>query len=66
MNKKKIYSDYLKKINLITKYNEAYYEQSDPKVIDEVYDDLKAEILSLEKNYIFLKSEDSPLKTVGY
>ncbi len=66
MNKKKIYSDYLKNINLLKKYNKAYYELSNPKVTDEEYDNLKHEILSLEENYKFLKSEDSPIKTVGY
>ena len=38
MNKKKIYSDYLKNINLLKKYNKSYYEKSNPKVTDEVYD----------------------------
>ena len=66
MNKKKIYSDYLQNINLFKKYNKAYYEQSSPKVKDEVYDNLKREILSLEEKYKFLKSEDSPLKTIGH
>ncbi|WP_440677784.1 NAD-dependent DNA ligase LigA [Candidatus Pelagibacter sp. HIMB1587] len=66
MNKKKIYSDYIKNINLLKKYNKAYYEQSDPKVTDEEYDNLKHEILNLEKKYKFLKSDDSPLKIVGH
>ena len=66
MNKKKIYSDYLKNINLLKKYNKAYYEQSNPKVTDELYDNLKSEILSLEEKYKFLKSKDSPLKIVGH
>ena len=66
MNKKKIYSDYIKNINLFKKYNKAYYEQSNPNVTDEEYDNLKHEILKLEKKYKFLKSEDSPLKIVGH
>ena len=61
MNKKKIYSDYIKNINLLKKYNKAYYEQSNPKVTDEVYDNLKRKILNLQEKYEFLKSEDSPL-----
>ena len=51
MSKKKIYSDYLQNINLFKKYNKAYYEQSNPKVTDEEYDNLKHEILKLEKKY---------------
>ena len=66
MNKKKIYSDYLKNINLLKKYNKAYYEQSNPKVTDEEYDNLKHEILKLEKKYEFLKSKKSPQKIVGH
>ncbi len=66
MNKKKIYSEYSKNINLFKKYNKAYYEQSNPKVTDEEYDNLKHEILKLEKKYKFLKSDDSPLKIVGH
>ncbi len=66
MNKKNIYSDYLKNINLFKKYNKAYYEQNNPKVTDEEYDNLKHKILKLEEKYKFLKSEDSPIKVVGY
>ena len=66
MNKKKIYSDYLKKINLLKQYNKAYYEESNPKVTDEKYDNLKHEILKLEEKYEFLKSEESPQKIVGH
>ena len=66
MNKKKIYSDYLKKINLLKQNNIAYYEESNPKVTDEKYDNLKYEILKLEKKYEFLKSEESPQKIVGH
>ena len=50
MDKKKIKTDYLIKIKLINKYNKFYYDQSNPIVNDQVYDDLKKEILVLEKN----------------
>src|SRR5210317_1285601 len=66
MNKKKIESDYKKKINLLTSYNKNYYDASKPLVSDKVYDDLKAEILSLESNNKSLKSIKSPSKNVGY
>jgi len=66
MNKKKIYSDYFKKINIIKNYNEAYYNLSKPKVSDREYDDLKKEILFLEQNYNFLISKDSPSNVVGH
>ncbi len=66
MNKKKIYSDYKKKIAKLREYNRDYYEESNPKVSDKNYDDLKEKILELEKNYKFLKSKNSPSKVVGH
>ena len=66
MNKKEIHSDYKKKIEKLKEYNKAYFEESNPKVTDKNYDDLKKKILELEKNYKFLKSKESPSKIVGY
>ena len=48
MNKKKIESDYKKKIELLTNYNRNYYDASKPLVSDKEYDDLKNSILILE------------------
>ena len=66
MNKKKIYSDYIKKISILKKYNQSYYEDSNPDVTDEKYDELKNNILELEKKFDFLYSEESPSKVVGH
>lgn len=66
MDKKEIYSEYKKKINLLIKYNKAYYELSNPEVSDRLYDELKIEILKLEKKFKFLKSTNSPSNFVGY
>ena len=66
MNIKKIENLYKKKLKLLKKYNKEYYIKSKPSVLDTVYDDLKNEILSLEKQYYFLKSDNSPSKIVGY
>jgi DNA ligase (NAD+) len=66
MNKKKIESDYKKKINLLTSYNKNYYDASKPLVSDKAYDDLKNSILILESKYSFLNSEKSPSKVVGF
>ena len=41
MNKKEIHSDYKKKIEKLKEYNKAYFEESNPKVTDKNYDDLK-------------------------
>ena len=66
MNKKKIQSDYKKKIKLIDKLNKFYYDKSKPLVSDSEYDDLKNEVLRLEKDNDFLKSKYSPAKMVGF
>ena len=63
---KLIKKNYLKKINLINKYNKAYYKNSNPIVDDFKYDNLKLEILDLENKYKFLKSEKSPSLVVGF
>ena len=66
MNKKKIESEYKKKINLLTTYNKNYYDTSKPLVSDKKYDELKNSILILESKYSFLNSETSPSKVVGF
>ena len=66
MNKKKIQSEYKNKIKLITRFNKFYYDGSKPKVSDKEYDELKKDIILLEKKYEFLNSKNSPSKIVGY
>ena len=66
MNKKKIKIEYSEKISLINKFNKFYYDENNPKVTDQKYDQLKKEILELEKKYKFLKSNKSPSKVVGF
>ena len=66
MNKKKLQTEYSKKIDLISKFNKFYYDDNKPKVTDQKYDELKKEILELEKKYKFLKSDKSPSKIVGF
>jgi len=66
MNKKEIETIYKKKIKLINNFNKNYYDKNNPLVTDKEYDDLKKDILLLEKNYRFLSSENSPSKIVGY
>jgi DNA ligase (NAD+) len=66
MKKKKIQIEYNEKIKLLTKYNKFYYDKSNPKVTDNEYDKLKKDILLLEKNYSFLKSDSSPAIIIGY
>ena len=65
MNKKKIETEYKKKIKRINQLNIFYHDKSRPLVTDAEYDELKKEILLLETNYNFLESKDSPSKIIG-
>ena len=66
MSRDKIKKDYSKKIRLFEKYNLHYYDKSKPLVTDEEFDNFKKEIINLEKNYSFLKSNKSPSNSVGF
>ena len=66
MDKNLIKKKYQKKINLYNYYNKKYYDDNISEITDSDYDKLKKDILDLEKQYKFLKSNKSPLITVGY
>jgi DNA ligase (NAD+) len=66
MNKKEIENQYKKKIKLLNEFNKFYYNENNPKVSDKKYDDLKKDILLLEKKYTFLKLQGSISDIVGY
>ena len=66
MNKKDVQKLYKSQIKLFKKYNKFYFDQSKPIVSDEEYDNLKQEILKLEKDYDFLNSKDSPSNLIGH
>ena len=66
MDREKIQKNFKKKLQLINKYNNFYFDKSEPIVSDKEYDDLKKEILILENKYEFLKSKNSPSKSVGH
>ena len=66
MEKKKLIKLYKFKIKEINHHNFLYYEKSEPELSDSSFDNLKKEILDLEKKYKFLKSKDSPSNSIGY
>ena len=66
MSKELIQKEYEKKIKSLIRYNQKYYNDNDPEISDSEYDDLKKNILELEKKYKFLKSKSSPSTTIGY
>ena len=57
---------YISNIELIKKYNKFYFEKNSPLVDDKTYDELKLEILKLEKNYPNLSHHGSIKNLVGF
>ncbi len=66
MKQNEIKKKYLKKIKLIQKYNQFYYDKNKSIITDHEFDFLKREVLELEKKYNYLKNKNSPSKNVGY
>ena len=66
MEKKKIETQYQKKLKLLIKYNEHYFDKNAPIVEDSKYDQLKKEILNLENKYKFLVKDKSLSNLVGF
>ena len=66
MQKKEIEKTYIKKINQLKKHDEAYFKYDSPLISDKDYDNIREEILDLEKKYKYLKNKNSPSKKIGY
>ena len=66
MTKDDIKKIYTNKIKELKKHNNLYYEKSKPIISDAKFDELKNEIINLEKKYTFLKSKISPNIAVGF
>ena len=66
MNEREIRNNYLKKIDELKKHNKLYFENSSPVISDKDYDQLKKDILNLEKKFSYLKDESSPSVSLGY
>jgi len=66
MQKKEIEKIYIKKINKLKKFDEAYFQHDNPIISDSEYDDIKREVLDLEKKHKYLKNKNSPSKKIGY
>ena len=66
MQRKEIEKIYIKKINELEKYDKAYFIDDNPLISDKDYDDIKKEILDIEKKFKYLSNENSPSSKVGY
>ena len=66
MDKDLIIKKYKKNIKSLNYYNKKYYNDNISEITDSKYDNLKKDVINLEKKYIYLKSKDSPTTTIGY
>ena len=66
MKKDLIKKNYKKKINKINYYNQKYYNDNISEISDANFDELKREVIQLEKKYEYLKSTKSPQLQVGF
>jgi len=64
-DKKKISKIYQEKIKKFNKFNRAYFEKDNPLISDHKFDNLKKELINLEKTYPFLKASKGVETLVG-
>ena len=64
-SKDNIIKNYKKKVDLIKTHNKLYHNKDAPSISDAEYDNLKSEIIELEKKNKFLKGEVSISNYVG-
>ena len=66
MKESEIRKYYISKIKELKKNNKLYFEDSSPIISDKEYDQIKKEIIQLEKKYSYLKNTSSPSTSLGY
>ena len=66
MNRYEIEKLYKSKLKELQHHDKLYHQESEPIISDADYDRLKHEIIKIENENKFLKSEFSPSKKVGY
>ena len=66
MKKNDIKKYYNQRINELRTHNKLYFDKSSPKILDKEYDEIKKEILDLENQFSYLKSNYSPSNLLGF
>ena len=61
----KTISEYKEKINLLIKHNKLYFSKDNPVISDAKYDELKKNVLELEKKFPYLKKYGSSKNVIG-
>ncbi|MBH90607.1 MAG: DNA ligase (NAD(+)) LigA [Candidatus Marinimicrobia bacterium] len=64
-SKEKIIKIYKEKIKKFKSFNKAYFEKDNPIVSDFEFDNLKKELIKLEKDHLFLKGKERIQDIVG-
>ena len=65
MEDKEIILKFKNQIKEIKRHNKLYFNQDKPEISDKKYDEIKKELLELEKNYPYLSKIESVSKLVG-
>ncbi len=65
MEDKEIILKFKNKIKEIKRHNKLYFNQDKPEISDKKYDEIKKELLVLERNYPYLSKIESVSKLVG-
>ena len=65
MKKQDIKKKYNKEKKLLQKYNHHYFNLDSPLVTDTIYDQIKNEVIRLEKEFPYLRAKNSVLDQVG-
>ena len=66
MIKEDLKKKYEAKISEYMRHNKLYHQKDNPIITDSDFDNLKKEILDLEKKFKFLKNKNSPSKSIGF
>ena len=52
-----IKQEYEQKIKILKKHNKYYFDEDNPRISDSEYDEIKNDVINLEKKYSFLKNK---------
>ena len=52
-----IKQEYEQKIKILKKHNKYYFDEDNPRISDSEYDEIKNDVINLEKKYSFLKKQ---------
>ena len=66
MKNKVIKKDYLNRIKVLKDHDKLYYDKNKPIISDSEYDNLKQEIIKIERKFPEIIVKDSPSSSIGF